>query len=278
MLAAAAFWGISGGLVSGLAVSGATAASTVELVTGVLLCGLTVARGQRLRAVVAALGRRLWWLGLLEAVNVVCYYVALQLAPVGPVMALHLSAPILLTAALLLRGRRRLTPRIAVVSAMIIGALVLIAAADVDQGRYPHAAWGYVLAAVSAGCLALFVTAVGAVAGHVPPMAAAGAQMLASGLLLSPSLIGLRADPADGIALALISLVLFAPACWLYWTAMRQLAPVTASTILLAEPIFGTPVAALAYGLAPTAAHGLAAGLILAGVYLDISDPAWAKG
>jgi drug/metabolite transporter (DMT)-like permease len=270
MLGAAALWGMTGGVVAGLHATGAAAASTVELLTGLVLCGLTIASGQRLRATVRTLGPRLGLLGLLEAVNVVCYYVALQLAPVGPVMALHLGAPILLTAHALVTGRRRLNQRAVLVLALTAAALVLIATGGVDGGRYPHAEWGFALSGFSAVCLAFFVSAVGAVAGEVPPMAAAGAQMLLSGLLLSPALLGLRAHPGDALSLLALSLVLFAPACWLYWTAMRRLAPITASTILLAEPFFGTLLAAAVYGLVPTLPQAVAAGLVVVAVYLSI--------
>ncbi len=273
MFGAAALWGLSGGVVSGLATGGAAAASAVELTTGVALTVASALRGYPPFAVVAALRWRLLALGAIEAVNVLAYYVALQLAPVGPVMALHLTAPVLLTVIALGRRRRRPTVPAIGALALVCAALVLIAVARPDPGRYPHALLGFVLSLASAGCLALFISLVGLAAADVPPLSAAGAQMLVSGLLLSPALLALRDHPADTGRLVALGLLAFAPACWLYWAAMRRLTPISASTILLAEPFTGALVAIVLYRSIPSAPQALAAVLVLAAVYLDLRQP-----
>jgi drug/metabolite transporter, DME family len=272
MLGAAGLWGINGGIVSGLSASGAAAASTVELLTGVALTLVASIRGHHPRRTLPVIGPRLLLLlGLAEAVNVLCYYEALQLAPVGPVMALHLAAPILLTVAALARRRNALSPRAAVALALTAIALVLIALGGSGDSRHPNAVWGYLLSAFSAACLAFFVTGVGSVAPSVDPMGAAGAQMFVSGALLSPSLWSLHAHPREAVMLMVLGLCAFAPACWLYWAAMRRLTPVAASTILLAEPFFGTALATLAYAAPPTWFDGLAAAMIIVAVFLNIA-------
>ncbi|GAA1781943.1 hypothetical protein GCM10009682_00260 [Luedemannella flava] len=271
MLGAAALWGVIGGTVAGLDVGGAAAASAVELVTGVVLTGLAAAAGHRPRAVLAALGgRRRALLGAVVAVNVLCYYVALQLAPVGPVMAVHLLAPVLLTVAALVRGRRRLTPVRALSLAMVCTALLVIAAGPADRDAYPYAVVGLALSLVSAGCLAVFVTTVSRSANDAPPIAAAGLQMFVSGLLLAPALAQFRAYPQDFLILILLGLAVFAPACWLYWYAMRRLTPIVASTVLLTEPLFGPPAAALLYAATPDAAQVAAMALVLVATYLEL--------
>ena len=271
MLGAAALWGVTGGTVAGLDVGGAAAASAVELITGVALTGLAAAAGYRPRAVIAALGgRRLALLGAVEAVNVLRYYVALQLAPVGPVMAVHLVAPVLLTVTALLRGRRRLTPVRALSLAMVCAALVVIGAWPADRQAYPYAVAGLALSLASAVCLAMFVTIVSRSANAAPPVAAAGLQMFVSGLLLAPALPQFRAYPGDLLILTFLGLVAFAPACWLYWYAMRRLTPIVASTILLTEPLFGPPAAALLYAATPDAAQVTAMVLVLVATYLEL--------
>jgi drug/metabolite transporter, DME family len=263
MLGAAALWGVVGGRVAGLEASGLAAASMVELVTGAVLTALAWSRGQTPAMVVRALRGSLLLLGAIEAVNVATYYAALQLAPVGPVMALHLCAPILLSVLALMQGRRRLTLGAGASLALTTGALVLIGLDDIDNDAYHQPYVGYLLALASAGCLAVFVTGVGAAAGRLPPEAAAGGQMFVSGLLLSPALLGLADHPADAATLALLSVLLFAPACWLYWFAMRRLTPITASTVLLAEPFFGVAAAVVAYGLTPSPLQAIAAVVVL---------------
>jgi drug/metabolite transporter (DMT)-like permease len=165
MLGAAALWGVVGGRVAGLTVSGLAAASMVELVTGAVLTALAWSRGQTPAMVVRALRGRLLLLGAVEAVNVAAYYAALQLAPVGPVMALHLCAPILLTVLALTRGRRRLSVTVVASLALTTIALILIGIDDIDSDAYHRPYLGYLLALASAGCLAVFVTGVGAAAG-----------------------------------------------------------------------------------------------------------------
>jgi drug/metabolite transporter (DMT)-like permease len=221
MLASAVLWGVVGGRVAGLGLHGVAAAAVVELITGVALtvvaCGWRPAGGRAGPAVrssppvlvVRTLRWRVLVLGAVEAVNVALYYQALQLAPVGPVMALHLCAPVLLAVTGVLRGRRALGLSTVVSSALTVLALSLIAADGISDGDYRQPYVGYLLALASAACLAFFVTGVGRAAPTVSPIAAAGVQMAASGLLLSPSLLDLRQHGGDlGIlvAFALVAL------------------------------------------------------------------------
>ncbi|MBV1856583.1 EamA family transporter [Catellatospora tritici] len=278
MLGAAALWGAVGGVVSGLGVAGVAAAAVVETTTGLALLGLGAVAGRRPSHVFTALGvRRIAALGAIEAVNVACYYLALQWAPVGPAMAVHLLAPVLLAGAGLLRGTVTAVRRTFAAIGLTALALLFLGFGGDSGAPYPRMVLGLLLSLASAGCLALFVSMVRVSAHDVAPMSAAGAQMLASGLLLSPSLLAAGDGRAVG-GLALIGLVLFAPACWLYWVAMRRLSPITASTVLLAEPLFGAAVAYAVYGQRPTLWHGAAALLIIAATYLTLGAPAATAG
>src|SRR5262245_662744 len=135
MLGAAGLWGVVGGQVAGLSTNGVAAASMIELSTGIALTALAWVRGQSPASVVRALRWRLLVLGVIEAVNVAAYYLALQLAPVGPVMALHLSAPILLSVLAVVRGRRRLTPATAMSLVLTAAAIVTIGVDRIDGER-----------------------------------------------------------------------------------------------------------------------------------------------
>lgn len=272
MFGAAALWGGTGGVVAGLAVGGAAAACVVELTTGIVLLLVALTTGERPWVAIVGRRRRMALLGAVEAANVLCYYVALQMAPVGPVMALHLAAPVLLTVVALARGRRSASPRNVSAVLMILGALAFVAlSGDGDAWRSGVLA-GLALSLLSAGCLAVFLTLVSSTAGGVPPASAAGFQMVVSGLVLCPALLDLRQHSGSLGPLLLISLAMFAPACWLYWFAMRRLTPILAGTVLLSEPFFGVLAAYVVHGLGSSAWHVGAIVLILGATYLDMTS------
>jgi len=271
MFGAAALWGGTGGVVAGLQVGGAAAACVVELTTGVVLLGLALATGERPGAAIVGRRRRIALLGAVEAANVLCYYVALQMAPVGPVMALHLAAPVLLTVVALARGRRSVSIRNVSAILMISAALTLVALSGQEGARHPAVLQGLALSLVSAACLAVFLTLVSSTASGIAPAPAAGFQMLVSGLVLCPALMDLRQHGSSLAPLLAVSVALFAPACWLYWFAMRRLTPILAGTVLLTEPFFGVPAAYLVHGLRPSASHAVAIILILGATYIDMT-------
>jgi drug/metabolite transporter (DMT)-like permease len=270
MITATALWGTSGGVIAGLDINGFAAAAVVELVTGIVLVALGIAQGHRVERTIAALGRFLPLLAVIEAGNVALYYVALQVGPVGPVIAVHLTAPVILTLIDMARGRRRLTSSRAATFVLIIAALAMIATTGPADGR-DHAMVGLALSLASAGCLAAFITIVRKVADRTPATLGAGIQMLCSGLLLSPALIALDGDRGDLATLVLTAVILFAPACLLYWRALRTLSAITAGSIQLGEPFFGAAAAVLLYELRPTRYELLSVALVIAAVFLEIN-------
>lgn len=272
MIGATALWGASGGVVAAIHANGFVAAAVVELVSGVTLLAVGAACGHRPLAVLRALRRRLPLLAVIEAANVVFYYVALQIGPIGPVMAMHLTAPIILSAIAMFRGRLRFSYRRGVSLALVGAALAAFALKGGGGTNHAGLLIGIGLSLCSAICLAFFITLVRDVANDVPPVTAAGMQMLCSGLLLSPALLLSWHDLEATGNLALIGLVLFAPACWLYWKAMRVLKPIPAGTIQLAEPVFGALAAFTLTAAVPTSPEVLAALLVLAAVYAELSS------
>jgi drug/metabolite transporter, DME family len=274
MVGATAFWGASGGAVAGVHVNGFTSAAVVELTTGIVLTAFSVTRGSSPRHVLRGLGRRLPMLAGIEAANVVLYYVALQHAPVGPVMAMHLTAPVMLAVIAVARGDRRLSRRGLFSLVAILAALLLIALGNDSGSSQQGLAIGLILSLASAACIALFVTLVRNVANDVEPLAAAGVQMLCSGIILTPALIGLRGHGDDVLPLVVIAVSLFAPACYLYWKGMRNLTPISAGSIQLAEPFFGATTALVLYGDGPSIVDVAAVTMVIAATYAELVVPA----
>jgi drug/metabolite transporter (DMT)-like permease len=279
MLAATGLWGASGGLIAGIGASGLVAAAVVELVAAA--CLLTLARREGgIRATLRAVGvGNLLLLGVVEAANVSLYYVALVTGPPGPVIAVHLTAPVLLVGYGLARGRERLSPwRLA--SLPVLGAaLVMLAVAHPAGGGIERrdTTVALLLSLASAACIGVFVTLAGRLAaGGGSAAARGGLQMLVSGGLVAAALpVAARlghqpAAMADVWRLALVGLGLFTPAVWCYWVAMRGLPPTTATAIQLGEPLFGAAVALVVFGVGLSVAHALAAALVLASVLLEL--------
>jgi len=126
----------------------------------------------------------------------------------------------------------------------------------------------------SAFCLTLLFVVSHQIPTNVSPMSTAGLQMLTSGLILSPALFWLSPQPAGVARLAAVTLAMFAPACWLYWRAVRVLPPITSGTILLGEPLWGATATFLLYRVRPSVLEAFAVLLVLAATYLDLSaDP-----
>jgi drug/metabolite transporter, DME family len=264
---AAALWGTSGAVVSGLAVSGTSAAALVEFSTGLLLLAVQFAVTRRI-GIRARHLRALFALGALEAVNVACYYSALRLAPVAPVMALHLTEPVLIMLARALRERRFSRRSLPVFLSMLAALVVLTLARQ--PGGSTHAALGFTLSLLSAVCLAVFLSGVAQVTRDISPLAGSGGQMALSGLILSPALA--FSHPSAQVSLVLIATAVsvFAPACLLCWFGLRHVAALPASSILLLEAVFGSAAALALYGARIPGLDAVAGVLILASVLMQL--------
>ncbi len=268
MCLATAFWGTAGGLVSAIHENGFAAAALLELVTGVLLTAIGVASGASLRGALRRLG---WWLPLLavaEAANAALYFVALHLAPIGLVMAMHLTSPVILAAIGVARGTRTGCRREMGAMLLVCTAIVMLTASRTAIANDSHVLVGMFLSLASAACLALFISIVKRLTPDTSPVMGAGVQMLVSGLILSPALLSFhsRSSVAE---LLLIALLLFAPAPWLYWRALRNISAIHGGTIQLLEPFFGSIVALAVYGTRPGLVEGVAASCILLASWLE---------
>jgi drug/metabolite transporter (DMT)-like permease len=278
IIVATALWGTSGGAISGVRANGFAIAAVVELTTGIFLTVLARARGYGLHTVARDMGRYLPALAVIEAANVALYYVALQKAAVGPVIALHLTAPVILLLVDMFRGKRKLSVLNA--GAVLLICLAVAAIAVTDSAGKPGngVPEGLVLSLASAVCIALFVSLVHRVTSQSPTAPAAGLQMLCSGLLLSPALVSLQLPALDVLRLILIAVLLFLPACWLYWWALRTLSAITVGTIQLAEPVSGSVTAFWLYETIPTTTQAVAVVLIATASYVELSADLRSKG
>ncbi|WP_156747643.1 hypothetical protein, partial [Nocardia sp. 852002-51244_SCH5132740] len=104
MVAVTCLWGTSSALLATLAAP--TTAGLVALGGAVPLLIWARLRGQHPWATLTAHPALYFRLGGLEAANLALYVAALRMGPLPVVVALHLTAPVLIIAAALVRGRR----------------------------------------------------------------------------------------------------------------------------------------------------------------------------
>jgi drug/metabolite transporter (DMT)-like permease len=279
MLAATVLWGVSGGVIAGIGASGLVAAAVVEFVAAACLLTLAWRQGSiRLTVHMVGVGSLLL-LGLVEAANVAFYYVALVTGPPGPVIAVHLTAPVLLVGYGLVRGRERLSARRLVSLPVLVAALVALVSAQPPGesiGR-SDTVMALLFSLASAACIGVFVTLASRLAaGGGSAAARGGLQMLISSGMVAASMsvavwLGDQsATAADVQQLALVGLLLFTPAVWFYWLAMRTLRPTTATVIQLGEPLFGAAAAFALFDIGLSAVHAVAAALVLGSVLLEV--------
>ncbi|MGI8846785.1 MAG: DMT family transporter [Candidatus Dormibacteria bacterium] len=272
ILTASGLWGASGGVVSGIAVNGVAAAAVVELVTGLTLLVVARATGASLRAGISVMSWSLLGLAVLEAGNASLYYLALHMAPLGVVIALHLTSPLMLALVELIRGSRTPTLRDLVSVISVAAAIIVIGTAE-GGGNGPNILLGLFLSLTSAACLAVFITMVRRLSSQTSSAMGSGLQTMCSGLLLAPGLLLLDGHAAALPPLALTALVLFAPASWFYWRSLRSLESIPAATIQLSEPIFGAGAALILFGTVPSLWDAVAVALILVAAWLELTRP-----
>lgn len=270
ILAASALWGASGGVVAGIDANGAAAACLVVLVAGATLLVAGTLSGASVQATVSSLSWSLFLLALLEASNTALYYLALHLAPLGVVIALHLTSPLMLAIAEILHGRRSARPRDLISVVAVAAAIILIGLTE-QSGGGSSVVLGLALSVASAACLALVIVIVRRFSSQTSSLVGSGLQMLCSGLLLAPSLVLLRGHGGAVLPLAVTAVGLFAPAAWYYWRALRHLEPIPAATIGLTEPIFGALAALVIFRISPSILDAFAVLLILAAAWLELT-------
>ncbi|MGF6892959.1 drug/metabolite transporter (DMT)-like permease [Nocardia sp. GAS34] len=267
MIAVTCLWGTSSALLAALAAP--TTAGLVALGGAVPLLVSARLRGQHPWATLTAHPALYLELGLLEAANLALYVAALRIGPLPVVVALHLTAPVLIIAVALLRGRRAPTLPVLLELLLVAAAIWLV------TGRHPggtaagSAVAGCGLALGSAACVAMLVSVIARQPGPSHTTTSAGLQLLLGGAASSPLL---ALDPPSvpvAAELAAVGALLLGPGFALYWRALRWLDAATASVIGLNEAMVATLVGAVCTRSLPGSATAAAGVLILIAVGLE---------
>ena len=244
MIAVTCLWGTSSALLAAMAAPATAGLAALGGAVPLLLSARL--RGQRPWATLTAHPALYIRLGALEAANLALYVAALRVGPLPVVVALHLTAPVLIIAA----------------------AIWLVTGYHSGPVAGPVVA-GCGLALGSAACVAMLVSVIARQPGPNHTTTSAALQLLLGGVASSPLL---ALDPPSvpvAAALAVVGATLLGPGFALYWQALRWLDAGTASVIGLNEAVVATLLAA-AYTHTlpawPTAAAGV---LILIAVGLE---------
>ncbi|NKY85098.1 EamA family transporter [Nocardia veterana] len=267
MVLVTCLWGTSSALLAALAAP--ATAGLVALGGAVPLLVSARLRGQHPWATFLAQPALYLRLGTLEAANLALYIAALRLGPLPVVVALHLTAPVLIIAAALVRGRRAPTLPVLLELLLVALAIWLVATPHPGGSAAGAAVAGCGLALGSAACVALLVSVIARQPGPNHTATAAALQLLLGGIASSPLL--LLDPPRAPVAAGLLAVgaVLLGPGFALYWQALRWLDAATASVLGLNEAVVATLVGAVWTQRPPTAATAAAGALILIAVGLE---------
>jgi drug/metabolite transporter (DMT)-like permease len=270
MLIATSLFGVSSAVVSSTDASRLWLLAIYGLVIGVptLLWGLRVRRPLRARWVAT--------LFLLDTLTVGGFFVALGLAPVGPAVALHLTAPVLIVLYEIVWQRHPVTSWRAATLGLIVLGCALAAYSTGTSGGGSLAFLGLALALLSAVGVALtnvLAVHLAAVEGNWQLVVGLSSLARAAACTVIAVLAGseLAGDGARVVAAA----VVVAIAVPLMWAgAAPRLAPRTMSIIGLNEAVVATVVAVVAFGKGLTPAAALATVIILAAIAVELLEPA----
>ncbi|WP_328392168.1 DMT family transporter [Nocardia sp. NBC_00416] len=274
LIVATSLWGASSAGIAGVGAAG-FAAAPVAAGGAAALLAVAVLRGTApWRDFRSAPGLFLR-LGVLEVLNLVCYVAALHIGPLPVVVALHLTAPVLMIITQVVRGRRSITV-VVTAELVAVGAAIWLVAwhQSADTALGPALA-GCALAVASAACVAGLITLVVRESADRPSGSAAGLQLLTASALGAPLLgfaVVTGAGPSAGqsLALAAIGALLLGPGFAFYWLALRDLDEVTAGLVGLNEAVVATASGAVVVGADITVATLLAGALVLGAVGLEL--------
>ncbi|MEU3011252.1 EamA family transporter [Nocardia asteroides] len=185
-------------------------------------------------------------LGVLEATNLILFAAALRIGPLPIVVALHLTTPLLLIGAQVLRGARRANAALMVELGLVVVAIGL--ASSGRSGGHEdrlYAAFGCLLALGSAMCVAILVTTVAREARARTTPASAGLQLILAGLLSSVLVVAEPPTLAGAVQMVVVGVLFLGPGFALYWAALRRVDATTASILGLNEAVIASVVGAV---------------------------------
>ncbi len=249
----------------------------------VLIALLVLRRGRELVSLARRHPRQLLAVGAGTAAYQGFYFVSVTQVGVAVSTLVSLGlAPVLLTLAESVRDRRPPAPsRLGVLAAALVG-LVLVSVAGHESATGPAPVTGVLLAVASGTTYALTTVAGGSVSRTSSPLVLTSGMTLVGAAVLLPWLAvvdGPRAptDPAALAWLAYLGALTMALAYVLLYSGLRVVAPSTAVTASLVEPVTAAVVAAVVLGesLGPVAVAGI---LLVLGAVAGLGRPAAAAG
>ena len=248
-----------------------------------LVALLALRRGGELLALARTHPRQLLLVGVGTAAYQGFYFVSVTQVGVAVSTVVSLGlAPVLLTIAESVRHRRApAAGRLGVLAAALVG-LVLVSVAGHASATGPAPGAGVLLAIASGTTYSLTTVAGGSVSRTSSPLALTSAMTLVGAAVLLPclALVDGPALPRDAVAivwLAYLGVLTMALAYVLLYSGLRVVAPSTAVTASLVEPVTAAVVAAVVLGeaLGPVAVVGI---LLVLGAVAGLGRPAAAAG
>lgn len=248
-----------------------------------VLALLALRRGGELVALARARPRRLLAVGVGTAAYQGFYFVSVTQVGVAVSTVVSLGlAPVLLTVAEAVRHRRAPSRgRLAVLVAALAG-LLLVSVAGHESSTGPAPVAGVLLALASGTTYALTTAAGGSVSRQAPPLVLTAGMTLVGAAVLLPCLALVdgplvTTDPAALAWLAYLGVLTMALAYVLLYSGLRVVAPSTAVTASLVEPVTAAVVAAvvLSESLGPAAAVGI---VLVIGAVAGLGRPSTAAG
>jgi len=287
--AASVLWGTGGLAVQLIREQQPLSAVTISawrmtIAAAVLLVALLVLRrGGELVDLARSRPRQLLAVGVGTAAYQGFYFVSVTQVGVAVATVVSLGlAPVLLTVAESVRHRRTPPPgRLAVLGAALTG-LLLVSVACHESSTGPAPVAGVLLAVASGTTYALTTAAGGSISRTTSPLVLTGAMTLVGAAVLLPclALVGgprTTGDPAALAWLLYLGALTMALAYVLLYSGLRVVAPSTAVTASLVEPVTAAVVAAVVLheALGPVAVVGI---LLVLGAVLGLGRPTAAAG
>ncbi|PKH37940.1 drug/metabolite transporter, DME family [Nocardioides alpinus] len=244
---------------------------------------LALRRGGELVALARTRPRQLLVVGVGTAAYQGFYFVSVTQVGVAVSTVVSLGlAPVLLTVAESVRHRRMPTgTRLAVLAAALTG-LVLVSVAGHESATGPAPVAGVLLAIASGTTYALTTAAGGSISRGTSPLVLTSGMTLVGAAVLLPCLAfvdgpRVTGDPAVLAWLLYLGALTMALAYVLLYSGLRVVAPSTAVTASLVEPVTAAVVAAVVLGesLGPVAVVGI---LLVLGAVAGLGRPAAAAG
>ena len=248
-----------------------------------LLVLLASRRGGALVALARAHPRQLLVVGVGTAAYQGLYFVSVTQVGVAVSTVVSLGlAPVLLTVADAVRHRRAPSRGRSLVLLAALTGLLLVSVAGHESATGPDPVSGVLLAVASGTTYALTTAAGGSVSRTSSPLVLTTGMTLVGAAVLLPCLAlvdGPRTtgDPVALAWLAYLAVLTMALAYVLLYSGLREVAPSTAVTASLVEPVTAAVVAAVVLGesLGPAAVVGI---VLVLGAVAGLGRPAAAAG